>query len=113
MDPVRSVGGPRRLVRLEEPAPTDVMGLTSGVACVAAGEEHACALTTAGAVKCWGNDSLTGIGWGPNPVDIPGLSSGVVQIASGELDTCALLTDGSVKCWGRAASSKAHRCRTS
>ena len=81
-------------------APTDVVGLTSGVACVAAGEEHACALTTAGAVKCWGNDSLNGTGWGPTPVDIPGLSSGVVQIASGELDTCALLTDGSVKCWG-------------
>jgi alpha-tubulin suppressor-like RCC1 family protein len=92
-------------------APVDVKGLTSGVACVAAGELHTCALTTSGAVKCWGAVGIGGAilgglfgagssGWGPTPVDIPGLSSGVVGIASGEFDTCAMLADGGVQCWG-------------
>ncbi len=35
--------------------PTPVPGLSSGVASVSVGGSHACALTTRGAVKCWGN----------------------------------------------------------
>ncbi len=80
----------------------DVVGLTSGVACVAAGGAQTCALTKAGSVKCWGDPWNDGSlsGWGGTPVDVPGLSSGAIGLASGVFDTCALLADGGVQCWG-------------
>ena len=59
---------------------------------VSAGSFHTCALTTAGAVVCWGS---------PSVVAVPAAAqSGVSQVSAGHAHSCAIKS-GAVVCWGQ------------
>jgi alpha-tubulin suppressor-like RCC1 family protein len=96
------------------PIHPSVDGVSDATA-VTVGLNHACALTAAGGVKCWGDNqygqlgSNTGINFDelnppqiavPVATDVVGLTSGVTAIAAGAIHTCALTSAGGVKCWG-------------
>jgi len=85
-------------------------GLLSGIASIAAGAVHTCAVSTTGAVYCWGRNSEGELGNNSYtesnvPVQVvgvggTGLLSGIASIAGGLFHTCALSATGAVYCWG-------------
>jgi alpha-tubulin suppressor-like RCC1 family protein len=86
--------------------PVDVTGLNGTIGALAAGWGHTCALSTAGGVKCWGNNEYGQLGVESKketihtPVIVSGLASGVTAIASDGGHACAITTRGLVMCWG-------------
>ncbi|MCB1283350.1 MAG: hypothetical protein KDB20_03320, partial [Microthrixaceae bacterium] len=101
-------------------APADILSAASAAtlalpggataASVSVGRDHACALSTAGDVSCWGNDAYGRVSGSqtathvgeiietPTKVIVPGKA---VQVAAGWNFSCALLTSGAVSCWGQ------------
>lgn len=72
---------------------------------VVAGHRHTCAITTAGALWCWGHNSDGQLGdgtttdrWLPVRLSTP---VNVIDIALGDAFTCALTADRQLTCFGR------------
>ena len=70
-------------------------GATGNTTAIAIGLQHACVITSAGGVKCWGYNSAGELGNGTTtqsdtPVDVVTLTSGVTAIAAGFGYSCAV-----------------------
>ncbi|MBL8514188.1 MAG: hypothetical protein JNJ55_09390, partial [Betaproteobacteria bacterium] len=102
-------------------APLDVFALEIGTAAfippaqirVASGNGHSCATTAAGAVKCFGTNSVGQLGdnnptiqFVEPPVTVSGLTLGQSMVAAGDQTSCAIDNNGALKCWGSGYQGK-------
>ncbi|MBL8923948.1 MAG: hypothetical protein JNJ54_34145, partial [Myxococcaceae bacterium] len=90
----------------QQPMPSLVSGLTDAVQ-LSAGQNHACARTMTGDIRCWGDNSY---GQQANtmtgadvllPTTITGVS-GATWLSCGNNFNCAVVGSGAVQCWGYA-----------
>lgn len=85
--------------------PVDVAGLGDDMMEVSVGELSACALSSSGEARCWGDNLWGELGSSlphatfvaPTRVDIPAASS----LSAGAEHVCSLGSGGEVWCWGR------------
>ena len=101
--------------------PIEVLGVggsgnLSGIVRVTAGQDHTCAVSSAGNVYCWGNNADGQLGnnsttTSETPIEVLGVGgsgdlSGMSSITAGVSQSCALSTSGNVYCWGDNADGQ-------
>ena len=70
---------------------------------ITVGYEHACGVTTAGVLVCWGQVPLGNVISAPTPL---GSDTDWASASAGSDHTCAVKTDGTLYCWGRNYSGQ-------
>jgi len=76
-----------------------------GARSLATGDSFGCAVTSTGAVQCWGRNDEGELGVNPDennhvaPVTVRFVTS-ATKVDAGESNACALLASGAVACWG-------------
>jgi alpha-tubulin suppressor-like RCC1 family protein len=89
----------------DSPVPVSVSGLKSGVTAIDAGDDHTCAVSGQGIVRCWGYNKFGQLGDGTRtsrsvPVFASATAGGAKAVAAGWGHSCVITGDGSVACWG-------------
>ena len=96
----------------------DPLGLSGVGAQISAGDQHTCAVTTGGAVKCWGRNVAGVLGDGTDtnrtsPTPVSGQSTGMAAVGAGLYRTCAVETTGKAWCWGSGVLGDGQQYRVS
>ncbi len=83
---------------------------STGVAKIASGDQHACALFHDGRLRCWGSNNYGKLGYGhlehigddetPASAGDVDVGASVVDVACGREHVCVVLEGGAVRCWG-------------
>lgn len=76
---------------------------TTGAIKIVLSSNHTCALLANQTVKCWGDNTLTKLGFGTGDQSVPGVIPGIttaIDISANYYHTCVLLSNQTVQCFG-------------
>ena len=90
---------------VQSSVPLAVTGLDEEIFMVGCGDQHTCAVTATGSLRCWGLNAMGQLGDGtvedsPVPVEVPGMAPFGDFVTAGLKHTCMIHRTEGPKCWG-------------